>query len=108
MYIKKQKFTDEETLIEQLFDFGIGEPSAYVQDIMLHIRQELVQAEEFKKELAKIKDEEEVLEYEDDVIRANLAAFLLQHFECFEVDHKSLFALNQNDHQLLYTITLSE
>lgn len=104
MYIKSQTFSDIETLIEQLFDFGLGEPSPIVAELMKQINEALLADKDFQAYKNGIEDEEEAMELEDDAKRELLAKELMQQFQSFVVEQHKLYGLVDGKKTELYTI----
>lgn len=105
MYIKKQKFKDKDTLLEYLFDFEIGEPSAYIKELKDNIEKALNEDIELKQRIAGM-ESEDALEYIDELIRDVTADRLLSEFEQFEVRDSALYAISNQDSLKLYEIDL--
>lgn len=104
MFIKNQIFNDEETLLEQLFDFGLGDPSADLASVIQEINLAISQDENFQAHKATIADEEEAMELEDDAQRAQLANYLMSKYIQFVVEKGRLFGINGAERVLLYSI----
>lgn len=106
MYIQNQSFSDEETLLEQLFDFGLGDPTPEVQALLVAIAEELKANKEYQAYKATLSDEEEIMELEDDESRALLAERLMAMYESFLVEKNRLFGVKDGAQTLLYSIDL--
>ncbi|GAA4450658.1 hypothetical protein [Rurimicrobium arvi] len=106
MFIKNQKFSDEDTLLEQLFDFGLGDPSSDVAAIMKEIDQEVLANKAFQEYKAGLTDEEEIMEVDDEERRIRLAEKLMELYESFEVFKSQLFGISKDNKVLLYSIDL--
>jgi len=106
MYIQNQVFKDEETLLEQLFDFSLGEATPEVKALMSSIDKEVLANEEFQKYKATLQDEEEIMELDDEERRIRLAEQLMGHYESFEVAQSKLYGVRGEEKSLLYTIDL--
>jgi hypothetical protein len=106
MYIQNQSFSDEESLLEQLFDFGLGDPTPEVQALLVAIAEELKANKEYQAYKATLSDEEEIMELEDDESRALLAERLLAMYESFVVEKNQLFGIKGDKNTLLYSIDL--
>lgn len=106
MYIQNQSFRDEETLLEQLFDFGLGEPTEEVAALITEINAELLNNQEFQSYRATLSDEEEIMELDDDERRLGLAEKLLAIYDSFLVDKNQLFGVKDGHNTLLYSLDL--
>jgi hypothetical protein len=106
MFIKNQQFSDEENLLEQLFDFGLGDAAPEVQQLMLEIDNELLHNEAFQKYRLSLTDEEEQLELDDEERRIRLAERLMAMFQTFEVNNSRLWGIKDGAKVLLYSIDL--
>jgi Na+/phosphate symporter len=106
MYIQNQKFKDEETLLEQLFDFALGEASPEVAAMLQVIDQELRDHKEYQAYKASLTDEEEIMELEDEERRIRLAEQLMERYEGFEVSGNKLAGTNGENTSVLYSIDL--
>jgi len=106
MYIKNQKFSDEETLLEMLFDFSLGTRSAYAEQLVADIDKDLAENEkyiEYMKTLQDADDRAEVYEEERDM---RLAEILMEQFESFEVKNSCLYGVKGNKAELLFEVDL--
>jgi type II secretory pathway predicted ATPase ExeA len=106
MYIQNQSFSDEETLLEQLFDFGLGDPTPEIQALLESISEQLKGNKDYQAYKVTLSDEEEIMELEDDESRALLAERLMELYESFVVDTNQLFGIKGDQRTLLYTIDL--
>ena len=106
MYIQNQKFSDEENLLEQLFDFSLGEAETHVAALMQAIDQEVLGNDAFQKYRSTLKDEEEIMELDDEERRIRLAEKLMEMYESFEVAKNQLFGVKAGTNTLLYSIDL--
>lgn len=106
MFIKNQQFSDEENLLEQLFDFGLGEAAPEVQQMIREIDEEVSNNEAFQKYKASLSDEEEIMELDDEERRIRLAEKLMEQYDSFEVFKSQLFGIKQGAKTLLYSIDL--
>lgn len=105
MYIKRQKFKDKDTLLEYLFDFEIGEPSAYIKELKDNIEKAINEDIEIKQHISTM-ESEDALEYIDELIRDVTADRLLSAFEQFEVKDSALYAISKGSYLKLYEIDL--
>ncbi|HTN18179.1 MAG TPA: hypothetical protein VL092_10890 [Chitinophagaceae bacterium] len=106
MYIQNQKFNDEETLLEQLFDFSLGEATPEVTAMMQAIDREVLDHKEFQEYKASLSDEEEIMELDDEERRIRLAEQLMEQYAGFEVSGNKLYGIKEADKTLLYSIDL--
>lgn len=106
MFIKNQQFNDEENLLEQLFDFGLGEATAEVRQMIQEIDAEVLKNEAFQKYRGSLSDEEEIMELDDEERRIRLAERLMANYDSFEVFKSQLFGIKEGNKTLLYSIDL--
>lgn len=106
MYIKNQKFSDEETLLEMLFDFGLGTRSAYTSELVALIDNELAQNEKYNELLSTITDVDDKAEVYEEERDMRLAEMLMTRFSSFEVYKSCLYGINETGKQLLFEIDL--
>lgn len=106
MYIQNQKFSDEETLLEQLFDFSLGEAEPSVMEMIKEINQEVLNNKAFQDYKATLSDDEEIMELDDEERRIRLAEQLMAVYQSFEVEKNQLFGINETEKILLYSIDL--
>jgi len=106
MFIRNQTFKDENTLLEMLFDFSIGEPSALVKKMIAQIDTDLQKNTAFIKYRDSLQDEDDKVELyieERDMI---LSENLLKQYDSFSVDNKKLYGVKGPKRDLLYEIDL--
>jgi hypothetical protein len=101
MFIKNQVFKDEETLLEVLFDFDLGTPTAIIADKRTKIDSELDNSTDYQAYLATFSDEEERLEIDTDERQMRLSAFLMEQFSKFEVRNRKLFGTDNTGNTIL-------
>jgi uncharacterized protein (UPF0305 family) len=106
MYIQNQSFSDEETLIEQLFDFGLGTSSQEVAQMITEIDNDVRNDQEFLNFRSSVIDEEERMELDDDVRRIALSERLMTIYPSFVVENNQLFGAKGGKTTLLYSIDL--
>lgn len=105
MFIKNQTFKDEETLLDILFDFSLGEATAFTQELMNKIEQDLAGNTSFNEYRETLQGEDrEELDAEERSIR--LAENLMGTFELFKVKDRKLYGIKGTEETLLYTIDL--
>ena len=105
MFIKNQTFKDEETLLDILFDFGLGDAAVFTQQLMDKIEQDLAANASFNEYRATLEGEDrEELDAEERRIR--LAENLMGTFEQFKVKNRKLYGIKGSEETLLYTIDL--
>ena len=106
MYIKNQVFKDEETLQEMLFDFSLGDPSAFMQALIAETDKELAANEKFTAYMNSLQDEDDRSELyieERDLI---LSEKLMAMYDQFEVNKAKLYGVKDGKQELLYQIDL--
>jgi hypothetical protein len=106
MYIQNQRFSDEENLLEQLFDFSLGEASPDIAHMIREIDEEVTANPAFQEYKATLTDEEDIMELEDEERRIRLAERLMSLYESFEVFKNQLFGVKGGEKTLLYAIDL--
>lgn len=106
MYIKNQVFSDEDTLMEFLFDFSLGDAAPLVQELQQEIEQDLASNQAYRDYLATLTDEEDRLELETEERLIRLAEALMQRFESFQTKQQQLFGKKGGEEVLLYAIDL--
>lgn len=106
MYIQNQTFSDEETLLEQLFDFGLGEASADVNTMMQAIDQEVLSNKAFQDYRNTLTDEEDIMELDDEERRIRLAEKLMALYQSFVVEKNQLFGVQAAQKVLLFELDL--
>ncbi|RYE26009.1 MAG: hypothetical protein EOP51_01930 [Sphingobacteriales bacterium] len=105
MYIKNQVFKDEDTLLEMLFDFALGEPGQIISDLLQQI-EAAMKGDAALQEHLKSLEEEYMLELEDDIRQENLSRGLMQLFTSFKVQSAHLYGINEESETLLYSVDL--
>lgn len=106
MYIQNQTFSDEETLMEQLFDFGLGEASAEVKAMMSAIDQEVLNNTAFQDYRKTLSNEEDIMELDDEERRIRLAEKLMALYSSFVVEKNQLFGVQAAQKVLLFALDL--
>ena len=105
MFIKNQKFKDDDTLEEVLFDFELGEETEYISDIKKEIEQALAENESFQ-EYRKTLQGEDREELDDEERRIRLSETLQERFDSFEVKDRKMYGIKGDERVLLYTVDL--
>ena len=105
MYIKNQKFKDIDTLFEVLFDFEIGNASAYMQEVVDEISVYIKNDKALQEHVSTL-DEEGRLELLDDMQREKTVQILQSKFEAFVVKNACFYGIIDNKDILLYSIEL--
>jgi hypothetical protein len=106
MFIKNQSFKDEETLLEQLFDFSLGKPSTAVQHMISEIDKEVSANEAFQKYRATLTDEEDILELDAEERNIRLGEQLMEIYSSFLVSDNKLFGVKDDEQIFLYELDL--
>lgn len=101
MFIKNQTFNDEDTLFEVLYDFEIGEPSQYIQDITEALKKAMDSDEALTKHLSTL-EEEDRLELYDDIKREQIVNILRKDFTGFVVEDACFYGVRDAERVLLY------
>ena len=106
MFIKNQAFRDEDTLLEMLFDFSLGQPAQLLQELIAAIDKELeanTAYQEYYNSLQDIDDKAELYTEERDL---RLAEQLMEIFDSFEVYSANLYGVKGGTRILLYEMNL--
>lgn len=107
MFIKSIRFSDEETLLEYLFDFGLGDPAPDIQQMISDIDRELSDHTAFQEYRSSLTDEEDILELDTEERLIRLAERLMECYTAFETEKQQLFGISaDNTRTLLYTMDL--
>ncbi len=106
MYIKNQVFTDEETLMEMLFDFALGDSTSILRQLKDEIDQQLQNNETYLEYLNSLTDEEDRLELETEERLIRLAEALKEQFDSFKTERQKLFGLKNGTEILLSEIDM--
>ena len=106
MYIKNQVFRDEDTLLEILFDFSLGNPAGIIKDIISSIEKDLLSNETYINYYNSLATEDDKVELHDEESRLRLAEKLMELFESFEVRDSKLYGSGAGGKALLYEIDL--
>jgi len=106
MFIKNQSFKNEETLLEILFDFELGTPSAIIDEKRQQIEEDLKDNAAYNDYLASLTDEEEKMEVAVEERYIRLAELLMEDFENFTVVQQKLYGIKDVERTLLYEINL--
>ncbi len=105
MFIKNQRFSDEETLMEVLFDFSLGEPAPHTSDLYAQIDKEL-EGNTAYQEYRSTLDEDDRIELESEERDMRLAEVLMEQFEAFVVKQSKLYGVKGAEETLLYEMNL--
>ncbi len=106
MYIRNQAFKDEETLLELLFDFSLGDPSEIIIGELKVIEKELAENEAYTQYFNSLTDEDDRIELQEEETSIRLAEKLMQLFDAFEVKDSKLYGVKQGQKELLYAMYL--
>jgi hypothetical protein len=101
MYIKNQTFSDEETLLEMLFDFALGEPAPLVAELRKEIAEALEKNEPYVQYRATL-GEEDRLELEAEEQDLRLSEALMNRFGSFKVQDRKLYGIGDSGETLLF------
>jgi len=105
MYIKNQSFNDEDTLLEMLFDFSLGEPEPLIRELREKIWKDLESNAAFQEYRATLAEEDRLeLEAEEQDLR--LAEALMEQFDSFRVYRQQLFGVRGTEETLLFSVDL--
>ncbi len=105
MFIKNQRFSDEETLMEVLFDFSLGYPAAHTARMYADIDKELEGNTAYQEYRATLTGDDR-LELETEERDMRLAEVLMQQFESFAVKQAKLYGVKGGEETLLYEVDL--
>lgn len=106
MFIKNQVFKDEETLLELLFDFGLGDASPLISEMYANIDRDLEQNEAYKTYRDSLLDEDDREELYTEERDMRLAEQLMEMFSSFQVHARKLYGLKNDEKILLFEIDL--
>lgn len=106
MFIKNQVFKDEETLLELLFDFGLGDASPLISEMYANIDRDLEQNEAYKTYRDSLLDEDDREELYTEERDMRLAEQLMEMFTSFQVHARKLYGLKNDEKILLFEIDL--
>ncbi|MBA3828995.1 MAG: hypothetical protein H0X33_08670 [Taibaiella sp.] len=106
MYIKDQTFKDEETLMEMLFDFSLGESSALLKEMIAAIDEQLRANHAYVTYRDSLEDEDDRSELYIEERDMLLAEKLLEQYDSFAVIKQKLYAVKGDRKDMLYEIDL--
>lgn len=106
MFIKNQSFKDEETLMEMLFDFAIGQPSAFTEKMIAEIDKELEGNAAYIEYYNSLQDPDDRVELYTEERDMRLAERLMTMFDSFAVNSACLYGIAGADQTLLYEVNL--
>lgn len=106
MFIPNQKFSDETTLMETLFDFSLGTPSALIEQMIADINDDLKENTAYQEYYESLQEEDDRTELYVEERDMRLAEKLMEMFTSFAVKNTKLYGVKGNDEQLLYSIDL--
>jgi hypothetical protein len=106
MFIKNQVFKDEDTLLEMLFDFNLGDASELVSGMYATIDKELEENTAYTTYRDSLQDEEDRMELFAEERDLRLAEQLMEMFDSFQVLDRKLFGIKDKEKTLLYEIDL--
>lgn len=106
MFIKNQTFKDEDTLLEVMFDFDIGDKSAYTLALIAEIDKDLSENEEYIKYRDSLTDEDDKSELYIEERDLRLAEMLMERFDSFKVHMAKLYGVKGENSELLYEIDM--
>lgn len=106
MFIKNQKFSDEDTLMEVLFDFGLGDASPAMQEVIQEVSRMVESDLEFANHLRTL-EEEDAMELLTDIQLEQQAKKLQEQFTSFAVYKARLYGITASGEEtLLYEIDM--
>ena len=106
MFVKDQKFKDEETLLELLFDFGLGQPSELLRGMIADIDKELETNTAYIEYYNSLQDADDRVELYTEERDLRLAERLQEMFDSFMVQKARLYGIKVGERMLLYSIDL--
>ena len=110
MYIKNHTFNDEDTLLEMLFDFSLGEQSPFIQNLIADIDKDLQQNDAYIKYRDSLKDEDDKDELYIEERDLRLAELLMDAFDKFAVEGgknaAKLLGINKEERTLLFSMDM--
>ncbi len=105
MFIKNNSFSDQETLLEAIFDFGLGEQSDVLKSVVTAVNKDIEDNEELQIAVKEM-DKEEALELLEDVRLDQIAKRLISEFDSFEIYSACFYGIKNSEKQLLAEVTL--
>ena len=106
MFIKNQKFSDEDTLMEMLFDFGLGDATPFMQQVIDEVNKKKEADTELAAHLQTL-EEEDRLELVADIQLEQQAKTLQRHFKSYTVFKSVLTGIKENGEEVqLYSVDL--
>jgi hypothetical protein len=105
MFLKNRSFNDEDSLMEALFDFGLGDPTPETRELMRIIEDDLAENETFIN-YRKTLSEEDRQELDAGERSIRLAEALMQRYDSFTIHFGKLWGLKGGERTLLYEIEL--
>lgn len=106
MFIKNQTFKDEDTLLEMLFDFGLGTSSDYIKQLVAGIDKDLAENDAYQQYYNSLQDEDDRVELYTEERDLRLAEQLMGVFDRFVVEKYKLYGATEADRVLLFEIDL--
>lgn len=106
MFVKNQVFRDEDTLLEMLFDFSLGEETEEIRGLKSGIEKDLQENQTYQQYLETITDEEDRLELETEERRIRLAEALMEKYDSFKTFKQKLYGIKNQEESLLYSIDM--
>jgi len=106
MFIRNQTFKDEDTLLELLFDFSLGESSGFINNLVAGIDKDLEENEAYIQYRNSLQDEDDRVELYTEERDLRLAEILMQQFDQFIVDKYKLYGASGGERTLLFSIDL--
>ena len=106
MFIKNNIFYDEDTLLEAMFDFNIGNVSPYIKAEIEKIDNDLKANDAYQQYVATLSDEDDRAELYIEERDLRLAEVLMNRFEQFVIERAKLFGVKDGKRTLLYEIDM--
>ncbi len=104
MFIKNQTFKDEDTLLEMLFDFAIGDPSPLLNEMIAEIDKGLQNNTAYITYRDSLQDEDDKAELYIEERDLLLSEELMNKYDSFSIENKKLYAVKGQTKDLLYSI----
>lgn len=105
MYIRNRSFSDEDTLLEAVFDFDLGNHANTYQEILDRVAQEVKNNEDLKEQVKKM-EEEDGMELVEDTRLQRLSEELRSTYDSFEIYSACFYGIKNGERIKLSEVEL--
>lgn len=105
MFIRNNSFSDEDTLLETIFDFGLGNHTPVFKEIFTSIEQDMEASEELKQQILQM-ETEDAEELVEDIRLDQLCKRLLAKYDSFEVYSACFYGIKDGAKEKLSEVEL--